>query len=84
MTQPPRPKPDAFFECEVCELVFPLRDARHAILDGPIGSFEVQVCPDCYQNGIEDGIIEPLDRRARIVNFSNGLGIGPASLQRSK
>jgi hypothetical protein len=40
-----------------------LAEAHYAILDGPLGAFEVRVCSDCYANGIEDGIIEPVTAR---------------------
>ena len=51
---------DVSFECDNCGEDTPAREGKRALLDGPLGTVTVDVCPTCYQDGIDDGILAAL------------------------
>jgi hypothetical protein len=46
-------------ECDHCQRDTPAAEGRRAIIDGPFGRYTLQLCPECYRDGIDDGILEP-------------------------
>jgi len=63
--QPPEPAPSASptcsqFFCGHCDAPTLLDDLRRAFRNGPLGPMVVDLCPACYQDGMEVGILEPL------------------------
>jgi hypothetical protein len=65
MPQPPDPIRPASptcsqFFCDHCDAPTLLDDLHQAVLPGPSGSVVVDLCPACYRDGMDDGILESL------------------------